>query len=320
MPTYPVTLTTAHGYQTSYDALSGTSMATPMVAGVAGLVLSNNPSLTPTQVAGILMASSGDGVSWSPNLAFGVVNAFNAVSSAVHSDYSAPVANIISPGAGATVAGLVTVQAAPTDNTTVHHVDIVQNGTRFMQVLTGVSSTSGARKNAVTTPAWTAAWPSTTVFNGPITLSVSAMDIFGNSTPQALDFTVQNRLVTQSGTTHVCWPSSTSCPNTVWQPVTAGVATEAATHLHGTVTYSSQQNVGYSDFWLQVASSTASGTFMYYCGVSTNTVDCYPPVLLEPDGSKTLSNYSGGQIDAGSRNRSPASEQADIQWTLTYPQ
>ena len=320
MPTYPVTLTTAHGYQTSYDALSGTSMATPMVAGVAGLVLSNNPSLTPTQVAGILMASSGDGVSWSPNLAFGVVNAFNAVSSAVHSDYSAPVANIISPGAGATVAGLVTVQAAPTDNTTVHHVDIVQNGTRFMQVLTGVSSTSGARKNAVTTPAWTAAWPSTTVFNGPITLSVSAMDIFGNSTPQALDFTVQNRLVTQSGTTHVCWPSSTSCPNTVWQPVTAGVATEAATHLHGTVTYSSQQNVGYSDFWLQVASSTASGTFMYYCGVPTNTVDCYPPVLLEPDGSKTLSNYSGGQIDAGSRNRSPASEQADIQWTLTYPQ
>ncbi|HEV2733140.1 MAG TPA: S8 family serine peptidase, partial [Terriglobales bacterium] len=97
MPTYPVTLTTAHGYSMNYDALSGTSMATPMVAGIAGLVLSQNPSLTPVQVAGIIEASSGDGVSWTPNLAFGVVNALNAVSSAIHSNYIAPLPNLVSP-------------------------------------------------------------------------------------------------------------------------------------------------------------------------------------------------------------------------------
>jgi thermitase len=320
MPTYPVTLTTSYGYKTNYDALSGTSMATPMVAGVAGLVLSENPSLTPAQVAGIIEASSGDGVNWNSNLAFGVVNAFKAVSSAIHSDYVAPVANVVSPAEGATVSGMVTVQAAPTDNTTVHHVDIVQNGTRFMQVLTGSSATSGTKKNTITTSAWTSSWPSTTVFNGPVTVSASAVDVFGNTTTQNLDFMVQNRLVTQSGTAHLCWPSSSSCSNVAWQPVITGVTTEAATHLHGTVSYSSQQNVGYSDFWLQVASSTASGTFVYYCGVATTTVDCYPPLLLEPDSSKTLANHSGGQIDAGSKNKNSAIEQADIQWTLTYPQ
>src|SRR5207247_8357239 len=136
---------------------------------------SHDRKLPPAQVAAIIEASSANCVSWDPNLAFGVVNALNAVSSATHSDYVAPLTNMISPGEGATVSGLVAVQAAPTDNTTVHHLDIVQNGTRFMQVLTGASSTSGTRKNAVTTPAWTASWPSTTVFNGPVSVSVSAM-------------------------------------------------------------------------------------------------------------------------------------------------
>jgi len=323
MPTYPVTLTTTRGYSMNYDALSGTSMATPMVSGIAGLVLSQNPNLTPAQVAGIIMSSSGDGTSWTPNLAFGVIDAYRAVSSAVHSDYVAPIPNLVSPTDGAVVAGLVTFQAAPTDNSTVHHIDFVKDGTRFMQVLTGVSSASGKGKNAVSNPVWTASWPSTTVFNGAITVSAFAVDVFGNtSTAQNLDLTIQNNLITQSGTAHLCWPSSSSCRNyTEWQPVTTGVTTEAATHLQGTVTYSSQQNVRYSDFWLQVASTTASGTLMYYCGVATTTIDCYPPLLLQPDGSRTFSNYSGGQIDVVPKNlNNPSSEKAYIQWTLTYPQ
>src|SRR6266567_1109306 len=321
MPTYSVTLN-GYGYKENYDALSGTSMATPMVAGVAGLVLSENPSLTPAQVAGIVEASSGDGVSWNPNLAFGVVNAYKAVSSAIHSDYVPPVANLVSPAEGATVSGLVTVQAAPTDNTTVHHVDIVQTGTRFMQLLTGASSSSGNGKNAVTTSAWTASWPSTTVFNSPITVSAFAVDVFGNtSAAKSLDFNIQNKLVTQNGTAYVCWPSSKTCPNTIWQPVTTEVKTQAATHLQGTVSYGALNNSKYADFWLQVFSANPDGTGQeWFCGTDQTTVDCYPPLLLQPDGSKSLSNYSGGQIDLISPNKNSASGSATINWTLTYPQ
>jgi len=321
MPTYPVTLTTAYGYHTNYDALSGTSMATPMVAGIAGLVLSENPSLTSTQVAGIIEASSGDGVSWNPNLAFGVVNAYKAVSSAIHGDYVPPVASLISPAEGATVSGLVPFQAAPTDNTTVHHVDFVQNGTRFMQVLTGASSTSstgaGKKTSTVNTPAWTASWPSTTVFNSSITVSAFAVDVFGNtSAAQNLDLTIQNHLVSQSWTTHLCWPSSGSCSNiTPWQPVTTGIATEAATRLQGTVTYSSQRGISASDFWLQLSSANN----VYYCGTNGAIVDCYPTVNLLPNGSKSYSNYAGAQID-GISQKGSGSEQGDVQWTLTYPQ
>jgi thermitase len=324
MPTYPVTLTTTYGYSMNYDALSGTSMATPMVSGIAGLVLSQNPNLTPSQVAGIIEASAGGGVIWMPNLAFGIVNASKAVSSAINSDHAPPNPNLISPTEGATVSGLVTFQAGPTDNTTVHHVDFVQNGTRFMQVLTGASTTSGSGKKAVTSPAWTASWPSTTVFNSSISMSAFAVDVFGNtSAPQNLDLTIQNRLVTQTGTGHVCWPSSASCRNyTEWQPVTTGVATEAATHLQGAVSYDGLNNTRYADFWLQVYSANSDGsTQASSCGTAQTTIDCFPALLLQPDGTRTPSNYSGGQIVLIAPNtKQSASGSATINWTLTYPQ
>jgi thermitase len=317
MPTYPVTLTTNYGYHTNYDALSGTSMATPLVAGIAGLVFSKNPSLTATQVKGLIMASAGDGASWTPDLGFNVVNAAKAVASAIHSDFNAPTVNLVSPADGSIVSGLVSVQAAPTDDSAVHHVEILGNGTRFLQPLVGTSSTTGKGKTATTTAAWSASWSSTTLFNGSVALSSLAIDVFGNqSALQSRSFTIQNRLVSQSWTQHLCWPNTSTCPVTTWVPVTTGVATEAATHLQGTVTYTSQQNVKSSIFWLKVSSPGLG----YFCGAFGTTVDCYPSLTLQPDSARSYSNYSGSQLDGTAGNRNSASEEGDVHWTLTYPQ
>lgn len=316
MPTYPVVLNN-YGYYENYDALSGTSMATPIVAGIAGLVLSENPGLTANEVKGIIEATAGDGSTWNSTFGFGLVNAQKAVAASLHSSYAAPTPNLLLPTEGATVSKLTTVQAAPTGASTVHHVDIVQNDSRLMQPLVGVLTSSGSGKHTTTIPAWTIYWPSTVLFNGAVTISAVAVDAFGNtSSPQMRDFSVLNTLVTYSGSANLCWPATTACPSTIWLPVTTGVATEAATHLQGTVVYTSQQNIKASDFWLQVSSSSNA----YYCGTPGTSVDCYPPITLEPDGTKSYSNYSGGQIDAIARKPGTEREAGQVQWTLTYPQ
>ena len=320
MPTYSTYLS-SHGYKTNYDALSGTSMATPTVAGLAGLVRSRNPSLTATQIKGIIMATAGDGKSWSPGLGFGVVNAQRAVQSALNTDFAPPTVNLISPAQGATISKLVTFQAAPTDNTLVHHVELVRDGTRFVQPLTGVTSTSGSGKSAVTTQPWTLAWSSTLMFNGLVNITAVATDSFGNtSVPQNITFIVQNQLVSQNSTVHVCFPSTPSCPNvSPWLPVTTPVATEAATHLQGTVTYTGAA-LRYPTFYVQIANSK---TF-YYCGTVGTTVDCYPTTTMLPtssgrNGLVVSPNYLAGQIN-GVATKQGGSTEADINITLTYPQ
>jgi subtilisin family serine protease len=75
-----------------YGFASGTSFATPEVAGVAALVWAANPALSARQVATILKrTASGDGA-WTPSLGFGILDAAAAVALAPTIAPAAPAA------------------------------------------------------------------------------------------------------------------------------------------------------------------------------------------------------------------------------------
>ena len=60
MPTYTTSEMNCYGLSQNYDYLSGTSMATPFVSGLAALIFSQNQSLHPEDVQGIIRASVDD--------------------------------------------------------------------------------------------------------------------------------------------------------------------------------------------------------------------------------------------------------------------
>jgi len=77
-PTYHVTLCDSWGYKLNYDILSGTTLAAPVVAGVAALVFSKNPDYSPLEVSSIIKANC-DAYTSEYDLGCGRVNAYNAL-------------------------------------------------------------------------------------------------------------------------------------------------------------------------------------------------------------------------------------------------
>lgn len=80
LPTYAVTLN-GYGYNQGYDYLHGTSMAAPMVAGLAGLIWSLAPNLTPDQVQAAIEDTAVDlgAGGWDPDYGHGRINIYAAL-------------------------------------------------------------------------------------------------------------------------------------------------------------------------------------------------------------------------------------------------
>ncbi len=80
MPTYPVGLN-SQGYSQTYDFLSGTSMASPMAAGLASLLIEQRPALTPGQAEQVIENNADDkgAVGRDNQFGYGRINAYRTL-------------------------------------------------------------------------------------------------------------------------------------------------------------------------------------------------------------------------------------------------
>ncbi len=90
-PTYDVWLTKNSGGKITknYSYMSGTSMATPLVAGLCGLIRSKHADLAPAKVKALLESTADKtadmaGADWNEKFGFGRINALKAVTAAVN--------------------------------------------------------------------------------------------------------------------------------------------------------------------------------------------------------------------------------------------
>jgi len=165
-----------------YNASSGTSFSSPVVAAVAALMISVNPALDPAQVDTILKETADDLGDEGDDIYYGsgCVNAAAAVLAAWESsneDIEAPTVAITSPGGG-TVSGVVPIDVSADDDVGVTRVELYIDGE-----LVGTE----------TSEPFAFSWDSTTVADGNVTLMAYAYDAAGNEgifSPVTLD--VQN--------------------------------------------------------------------------------------------------------------------------------
>src|SRR2546427_293044 len=194
-------------------------MATPVVAGLAGLLFSKIPALTAAQVKGMIESSAGDGKSFNLTSGFGLVHAADAVTLAGQAESTPPVVSSLSPAFGSILVRNVTFSAAVSDNVAVHHVDFISSGARYILPGTSVGYPGGKGKNPSPAIAlWSSLFSSTTHWNGVFDLTAIAFDLSGNgSVPSAGHFDTENAYVTNVFMNHLCDPSPTGCPQDPWR-------------------------------------------------------------------------------------------------------
>lgn len=163
-----------------YGAVSGTSFASPLTAGVVALMFSANPSLQPSQVDSILASTSDDrGTAGRDDYyGYGRVNAARAVAAAkgvVATDTQAPAVSLASPGS--TVKGIVAVNVSASDNVGVARVELYAGGVLLASDVAAPYSFS---------------WDTTSRADGATTLQAKAYDAAGNVASSSVNVTVAN--------------------------------------------------------------------------------------------------------------------------------
>ncbi|HEX6793915.1 MAG TPA: Ig-like domain-containing protein [Casimicrobiaceae bacterium] len=172
----------------------GTSLATPIVAGTAALILAKRPDFTPSQVDATLKSTATDLGTPGPDVYFGAgrVNAAAALQQAAGaappspSDTTKPSVAIASP-TGGTVSGIVTFGINASDNVGVTRVELRVNGALIA---------------TDTAAPWQFGWNSASVANGSVSVTATAYDAAGNSAVSpAVTLNVSNATIAPADTT-----------------------------------------------------------------------------------------------------------------------
>ncbi|MGZ8783433.1 MAG: S8 family serine peptidase, partial [Gaiellaceae bacterium] len=247
---------------TATNTISGTSMASPHVAGALALYLQTNPTASPAAAMQALVAnatlnkvtSAGTG---SPNRLL-----YSLFGAAPPGDTTPPTTSIGSPTSGATVGGTVTVSASASDNVGVSRVELYVDGS--------LHSTD-------TSSPYSFAWNTATVANGGHSLQTRAHDAAGNvGSSASVSVTVGNttgggNLIANGGFEGSA-ASWTLSGNAYWSNggyarsgtgyTVHGAYNNASGAMYQTVSIPSGHNAGLT-FWLNVTSSETTATTVY---------------------------------------------------------
>jgi len=167
----------ATSYNYAYGYVSGTSFSAPLTAGLAALIYSANPSLTPNQIEQILETSAVDlgEPGYDYHYGWGRINATKALEKSITfnsnpekptPDTNPPTVKITYPADGATVSGKITVKVYAIDDKAVSKVELYKDNKLF------------ATK---TSSPYEFIWDTTTEPNGPHTLKAKAYDTSNNT-------------------------------------------------------------------------------------------------------------------------------------------
>ncbi len=166
-----------------YKTASGTSLSSPLTAGVVALMMSANTKLSGLEIENLLFSSAVDlGASGrDPYYGYGRVNAEAAVQSAVAAaivqDTEAPSVAIVNPLEGATVNGLAPVDIEAFDNIGVSRAELWVNNTSVA---------------VDTSPPFAFTWDSTGTQNGTANLTVYVFDAANNMGSSSINVAVDN--------------------------------------------------------------------------------------------------------------------------------